>query len=318
MRMRTRKHTRKYARKPNVRRPNHLATVRNLVAIAVVFQVMQAAFASPRLSVRSVHVSGASRLPAERLVDLAAVPAGGNIFRVNLYRTRQSVLREPIVRDATVTRVLPDTILIRVEERSPRLTARTADGLWEVDDHGVAFRERDSPVDGLPILELPANESIALGSAVSAERWQPARECLEIAARHRIPLRTIAFDAQGELWLNIAIPPRESGKERLLPVRLGRPEELAQKLAQIQWVLPVAVEDGQHLDLMCVGRAAYRKSGEAQGSSGTVYPSFPAPSNGLLEHGRVGVLGSPDRPDRNTQPLQDSITPTLQSNSLDR
>src|SRR4029450_12819041 len=98
-------------------------------------------------------------------------------------------------------------------------------------------------------------------------RWRPTLECLSLAAREQLPLRKIAFDAHGELWLNMAVSGR-AGAERLLPVRLGRADELETKFQQLRWVLPEATANGEYLDLMCANRAAYLKSGDRKTDDG--------------------------------------------------
>ncbi len=252
----------------NRRKTDWLGAARSAALVFLVVELLHVAFASPRLTVRTVRVTGAVQASEERIRRLAEVQPGANIFQVNLHRAKKGIMREPLVRDATVTRVLPDAILISVRERTARMLATCGGRAWEVDDSGLPFRERE-PGEGaadeaeLPELELPPGQPPVPGEPLPRQRWEAALACHEGAAAYRLPLRKIIFDAHGELWLNIAVPTAAGRDERLLPVRLARPENLRAKFAQLRWVIGTAIEDGEYLDLMCAGRAAYRKRGGA-------------------------------------------------------
>jgi cell division septal protein FtsQ len=250
-------------RKRNSRRPDYLLLVRHIAALVLLGQLLRVAFASPRLAIRTVEVTGAERVPARHVAELAGVQPGCNIFCVNLAQARQQILREPMVRETSVTRVLPDRIAITVQERVPRLVIHSGERFLEVDDLGVVFRERRDAASGLPLLELPQREAPERGETLPGERWQAILECMNLVSRQRLPMRKMLFDEHGELWLNMAVSGGSSGGERLLPVRLGRCDELDTKLTQLAWVLPSATADGEYLDMMCPGRAAYRRIGAA-------------------------------------------------------
>src|SRR5262249_54564981 len=152
-------------------------------ALFLVAELLHAAFASPRVAVRSVRVVGARRVPANAVAELAGVRPGRNIFCVNLALARARVLREPMLRDATVNRSLPATIVIRVAERVPRVTVVDGGRFWEVDEQGIPFRERPGPLPNVPTLELPASQAVEPGNALPPEQWRAALSCLELASR---------------------------------------------------------------------------------------------------------------------------------------
>jgi hypothetical protein len=278
---------------------------RNLAFGVLVLELLHAAFASPRLAVRAVRVAGARQLTAQRVGGLASVPAGANVLSVNLGDVRRRVMRDPAVRDAHVTRALPDGIRIVVEERRPRMVATMAGRFWDVDEAGIPFREQRAPTPGLPLVDLGVGRPPALGKSLPGDRWRAVLTCADLGRKNRLPVRKILFDDGGELWLNIAIPGTAASGERLLPVRLGRLEDLPEKLAQLRWVLPVAAADGQYLDLMCPGRAAYQK-GSPPLTGGTGAWRRPAPAAGPgaeqgpphagAAPGTPGGLGRPPSP----------------------
>jgi cell division protein FtsQ len=109
------------------------------------------------LAVQHIAVRGTSRLASSDVESLVSGLRGRNILRVDLEPYRQKVLDSPWVADATVWRVLPSTIEVRVSERTPMAIARLGAQLYLVDNAGVVvdeygprYRDVDAPiVDGL-------------------------------------------------------------------------------------------------------------------------------------------------------------------------
>jgi cell division septal protein FtsQ len=91
-RMRRLKQRGKPPARKNRRRTDILLLARNLAAAVLVVELLRAAFASPRLAVDAVQVTGSKRVPPIRVAQLSGVRGGGNIFAVDLQRARQQVL----------------------------------------------------------------------------------------------------------------------------------------------------------------------------------------------------------------------------------
>jgi hypothetical protein len=254
-------------RSPRNRRRTNPAQVAGRVVLSMLAaQALWSAFHAPQLRVRRVEVIGASRLGAARAAQLAGVPLGRNIFRVNLYRARMAVERDPLVESASVTRALPDAVRIRVRERHPLFTVTYADQFFEADSAGVLFRRIPSPTPKLPVLALRNVGAIRLGQRLPAPIMNPALACLRLTARHRMLLNEIGVDGPHELWLNMTVPSRPSAAPPVgtagqsLRIRLGRPEDLSLKLEDARRILagrPQVLEDARYLDVSCAGRPVY-------------------------------------------------------------
>jgi hypothetical protein len=254
-------------RNPRNRRrlkPGQVVTRASLVALAGMG--LWSAFHAPQLRVRSVEVVGAERLGEKRAAQLAAVPLGRNIFRVNLYRARVAVEKDPLVQSASVTRSLPGTVRVLVKERRPVFVVAYASRFFEADASGVLFREVPRPSHRVPLLELRNVGPVHLGEKLRPEVTKPALACLRLTARDRLLLWKISVDGPHELWLNMKVPsrpqmPRVAGVPgQNLRIRLGRPEELSLKLEDARRILagrPEIMADAQWLDVSCAGRPVY-------------------------------------------------------------
>jgi cell division protein FtsQ len=74
---------------------------------------------TPHFGVAGVEVRGASRVPADQILAVAAIPQGTNIFRLDTLGVIERVESLPEVRRADVVRELPNRVVISVEERRP-------------------------------------------------------------------------------------------------------------------------------------------------------------------------------------------------------
>jgi cell division protein FtsQ len=72
-----------------------------------------------RFEVQKLSVSGLKRVEENQVLAKAGFEVGTNVFRVKLDEVRERVEELPWVRYATVERVLPDKIIIKVVEREP-------------------------------------------------------------------------------------------------------------------------------------------------------------------------------------------------------
>ena len=65
------------------------------------------------------------------------------------------------------------------------------------------------------------------------------------------------------------------------------PKPFAEKMAQLRWVLPQAPSDGGYLDLMCPGRAAFRKGAMGMRGGATSLRRAVAPAPAVHRHAPV-------------------------------
>lgn len=112
-----------------------------IVAGVLIFEGYRAAASASFFQVRSVDVSGTSRVSAEEvkaLVKRSTQSTG--VWRTDLDALSRELERLPWVRRAIVSRVLPDGLRVRITEREQRAVVRTSEGrlVW-VDDDAVTL-----------------------------------------------------------------------------------------------------------------------------------------------------------------------------------
>jgi cell division septal protein FtsQ len=254
--------SRKERKVKNRRKPDVLGVLRVGLALLLLLQGVRVAFSSPRLRLERVRLAGTHRYSPERVVNLGAVGLGENIFRVNLVRVSQQLRKEPVVAQAVVTRELPDTLLVEIQERKPALVVVSGGQSFYADSAGIVFERTTAPKAGLPAIDIPAQDLPKLGAALHPEVAQSVWECVRLAKEERLSVRNMRIDEAGELWLNIETYPPGQATASILKVRVGRSNDLAEKFRDVRQALlgwPDLTATAAYLNVMCAGRPAYMR-----------------------------------------------------------
>ncbi len=104
----------------------------------VLFKGYRAAAASSFFDVKTVDVSGVSQASEDQIKQIARRAAANGVWKADLAAISAEIERQPWVRTAVVTRVLPSGLRVRVTERVPRVVVRMSSGrfVW-VDEDAV-------------------------------------------------------------------------------------------------------------------------------------------------------------------------------------
>jgi cell division protein FtsQ len=201
-----------------------------LAILAVIFLIIgyRVAASASLFQVRSIDVTGTSRVSAEEIEGLTrrAVARTG-VWRADLSAISAELGRLPGVRRAVVSRVLPDRLRVRVIERVPVAVVRTSAGhfFW-VDEEGVALGEM-KPADSVPSFFIRGwnEEGTEEARSDNAERVQKylevAREWNAMGLSERVSEVSLVdlHDVRAQL----------DGNDSQIEVRLGG-QELGKRL----------------------------------------------------------------------------------------
>jgi cell division protein FtsQ len=128
-----------------------LVTIGVLVSLAWIGLALDAwASRSPQFALRNFQSSGLHRATEKELLRLAGIAPGTNLWSLDPSAVAQAMGAHPWIRTVEVTRSLPDTLRLRVEERAPVALASLGD-LYVVDADGAPFKR----VSGAEALDLP-------------------------------------------------------------------------------------------------------------------------------------------------------------------
>lgn len=146
-----------------------IAVIAIVCLLAVV--VYRAAASASFFQIKKVETKGATRASVEEIrAAVRREVSETGVWRADLQQISQRLERLPWVRNAIVTRVLPDGIRVRITERQPRAVVRTSSGrfMW-VDDDAVYLGEM-APTDQMPPFFLRGWSEDETGKAENRER----------------------------------------------------------------------------------------------------------------------------------------------------
>ena len=153
---------------------------------------------SDRFAIAAIEIHGATRLAPDEI--RAALPAkvGGNIFKADLGDVAHALRKNPWIRSASAHRVLPDTLVVEIAERSAVAVVQIGNALYLADETGHPFKQLDLPDEAaeLPILTGAITDAdVVLRVLDILERWRgnahrPEVGEVHVDAHHAITLRT--------------------------------------------------------------------------------------------------------------------------------
>lgn len=155
------------------------------VAIIVVLGLaglgLSAAVRAEIFQINRIAVRGNARLSTGEVLAIVDGLRGESLFAADLGLYRAKLLDSPWVADATLRRVLPATIDLRITERVPMAVGRLGDQLYLVDAAGVIIDEYGPQYAqfDLPIIDGLVSTPSARVPVVDPERARLAARFLE-------------------------------------------------------------------------------------------------------------------------------------------
>ncbi len=116
---------------------------------------------SPRFRVATIDVRGANRISGERVVQVAGLVPGTNVFRVDPRAVVARVEAMPEIRRAELIRELPNRLTLVIEERRP-FTLVHGDRLHWLDEDGHVIGDaRQAVATSVPVIGGLTEDEIA-------------------------------------------------------------------------------------------------------------------------------------------------------------
>jgi cell division protein FtsQ len=131
-----------------------------------------------RFAVRKIEVDGAKHTPRTTLDDVTRQYVGLNLFQIDIARVQKDLGNVGWVRRIDIEKKLPDTLRIKITERTPVALVRKGEALSYVDEDGAAFAELSPSVgdDDLPVITDAQGAELARTVALLRELRAKDRE----------------------------------------------------------------------------------------------------------------------------------------------
>jgi len=148
-------------------------------------------FENPDYAVRNIDVTTDGKLNRDAILKSADITEGANIFQVNLLQLQERLRSLPQVEESRVQRVLPNKLVISIQERRPVAWVVASDGVpptfengFLVDRRGILLKPKGSAPEyaGLPVILGVETSSLVAGQALEKEEVKAALQLLRDAA----------------------------------------------------------------------------------------------------------------------------------------
>jgi Cell division septal protein len=105
-------------------------------------------------SLKTVQINGNTRLSSEEILEILQINDSSNTLNLSIKTVEEKFSRNPWVRRASITRVMPDTLVISIEERVPAFWVLNGGQLHYADAQGAGI----APVEAGQFSSLPTLE----------------------------------------------------------------------------------------------------------------------------------------------------------------
>ena len=134
------------------------AVVRNILIVAGIVLGVLLAYrhtqSGAQFAVKTIEIDGATHTPRAALEAITRQYAGMNLFKIDIGRVRRDLGALAWVRHVDIEEKVPDTLRIRIVERTPVALVLSDGPVHYVDDDGVTFAELSTAVgdSDLPVI----------------------------------------------------------------------------------------------------------------------------------------------------------------------
>lgn len=194
---------------------------------------------------RTIETTSSGRLTAAHLREYGGFSEGANLFDLDIAAIKKRLEDVPLIRDVTIQRRLPSTLVVRVNERVPvaRIAPGTGGFFFSVDRDSMVIGLAGSQLMHLPVVKGFRDRGISPGTSLSDTGASDALQLLtlldESPAGDNIRLTTI--DVSNPDYLDLSL---ESGIKVLLPRQVSRA-----KLEDLRLILREAGNKYKFFDL---------------------------------------------------------------------
>lgn len=242
------------------RRRNNRSLVRRnsililFLGLLLLGQIGVALFTSPLFNLQQIRVYGNINLPQEAIIQASGLTLGRNLLRIHPREIVTRLKSLPEIASARVYRVLPKTIVLKVQERVPYALLSAGGRFYLLDSEGVPFQEwrgpLKSPLD-LPQLTFQTPLKIRLGEALRDTEFQYSWT----AFRQMTALEVKPLECLVDPLLNLCLNIRDT------KVRMGQPVDLPRKVELFKGLIqadPEILTKAEYIDLSAPEAPAWK------------------------------------------------------------
>ena len=132
---------------------------------------------STYFNLQEIQIKGNVQLSEQDIMDRAELKQGNNCLALNMSRIKARLLQEPWVKNVLVRRVLPDKLVIKLNEHQPAYWLQKNDRLYYAESQGnIIAPVLPEGFVSLPLLSIKKNREIQMQGLEVIHEWTVQRK----------------------------------------------------------------------------------------------------------------------------------------------
>ena len=140
-------------------------------------------FSSNFCNIEDVIIKGNDCLSEDEIFYKSGIQLGVNIFKLDLKKSKDSLMQEPWIKEAEIKRVIPNKIIISLKERKSAAIVHIGEEYFFSNKEGVVLSKIDRPEErfGLPLVLGLEIDEIKIGDSIDKTEFRAALESINSA-----------------------------------------------------------------------------------------------------------------------------------------
>jgi cell division protein FtsQ len=140
-------------------------------------------FSSNFCNIKDVIIKGNDCLSEDGIFCKFEVQLGENIFKLDLKKSKDSLMQEPWIKEVEIKRIIPDKIIISIKERKPAVIVHIGEEYFSSTKEGIVLSKIDRLEEGfgLPLVLGLELDKIKIGEIIGKPEFRTALESINSA-----------------------------------------------------------------------------------------------------------------------------------------
>lgn len=141
----------KKSKKKDAKNEKNLKGLKTLALFFTLAVIIIIILSSSLFNINTITVQGNSKLSEEKVISISSIELYTNIFNFSKSKAKSKINENPYVEDVKISRKLPSTIVITINERVPSYMLQFADSYVYINNQGYMLEISNEKID-VPIL----------------------------------------------------------------------------------------------------------------------------------------------------------------------
>lgn len=160
----------------------------------------------PYFKVTSVEVINNKNISKQEVIKLSNIHSGNNIFYIDTKGAKESILSNPYIVNANISRILPNKIVISLKERNACFYVVKEKKFLIIDERGIVLQELDS-INNMKLVKLTGVEPLKfqIGNTITNDKKKIKiiEELADLITRNNSSIKISTIDVNNSVDIKV-------------------------------------------------------------------------------------------------------------------